>query len=122
MKSRIAAVALLGLGVTLATPASAAFHGIHRVDWDGAPSHHDADRRQPLATLDRYATPGTIYLSPTEVVPAVPTSPAFADADGRLCRDFRLTLSPDDEKRTAYGTACQQVDGTWEIVGRLRSR
>lgn len=122
MKSRIAAVALLGLGMTLATPAPAALHGMHHVDRDGAPSHRDADHHRPLATLERYATPGTVYLSPTEGVPAVPTSPAFTDADGRPCRDYRLTLNPDDEKRTAYGTACQQVDGTWEIVGRLRTR
>lgn len=122
MKSRIAAVALLGLGVTLATPAPAALLGARHVGWDGEPSHHDAAPHPPLPTLDRYATPTTVYLSPTEVVPAVPTSPAFTDADGRLCRDYRVTLSPDDEKRHAYGTACQQVDGTWEIVGRLRSR
>lgn len=113
MKSKMAAFALLGLGAMMSPPAPAATHGGHRPGWDER--HVSPSHRPPLAIF-RYATPNTVYLSPSEVVPAVPASPAYTDADGRLCREYRLTVTVDDARRPAYGTACQQVDGTWLIV------
>ncbi|HZD54780.1 MAG TPA: RT0821/Lpp0805 family surface protein [Candidatus Aquicultoraceae bacterium] len=35
---------------------------------------------------------------------------------GRYCREYVQTVMIGGEEHTAYGTACRQPDGTWEIV------
>lgn len=35
---------------------------------------------------------------------------------GRYCREFQHTVIIGGQSEQAYGTACQQPDGTWEIV------
>lgn len=35
---------------------------------------------------------------------------------GAYCRQFRTTVNIDGRAESAYGTACQQPDGTWRIV------
>lgn len=35
---------------------------------------------------------------------------------GAYCRQYRTTVNIDGRAETAYGTACQQPDGTWRIV------
>jgi surface antigen len=35
---------------------------------------------------------------------------------GRYCREYRQEIYVNGEKQTGYGTACQQPDGSWEIV------
>ncbi len=35
---------------------------------------------------------------------------------GRQCREFRHTVRIDGDTQRAYGTACRQPDGSWEIV------
>lgn len=35
---------------------------------------------------------------------------------GRYCREFQQTVVISGREQEAYGTACQQPDGTWEIV------
>ena len=35
---------------------------------------------------------------------------------GRYCREFQQTVTVGGKSQQAYGTACQQPDGTWEIV------
>lgn len=35
---------------------------------------------------------------------------------GNYCRQYRTTVNIDGRAETAYGTACQQPDGTWRIV------
>ena len=37
-------------------------------------------------------------------------------ASGRYCREFQQTVFIGGKEETAYGTACQQPDGSWEIV------
>ena len=36
--------------------------------------------------------------------------------DGRYCREYQQTITVDGETQRAYGQACQQPDGSWEIV------
>lgn len=36
---------------------------------------------------------------------------------GAYCREYRTTVTIDGKYETAYGTACQQPDGTWRVVG-----
>lgn len=35
---------------------------------------------------------------------------------GSLCRQFKQSVFIDGQAQTAYGTACQQSDGSWQIV------
>ena len=36
--------------------------------------------------------------------------------DGRTCREFRQTVRVGEEEEEAYGTACRDAGGDWEIV------
>ncbi len=38
------------------------------------------------------------------------------DANGHTCREFQQTIRIDGNFEEAYGTACLQADGTWQIV------
>jgi surface antigen len=35
---------------------------------------------------------------------------------GNLCRQYRQTIVVDGQAETAYGTACQNADGTWTLA------
>lgn len=37
-------------------------------------------------------------------------------ASGRYCREYQQTVMVGGRQESAYGTACQQPDGSWEIV------
>lgn len=36
--------------------------------------------------------------------------------EGRYCREFQQTVTVAGKTQQAYGTACRQPDGTWEIM------
>ncbi len=40
----------------------------------------------------------------------------FKQNDGRYCREYTQTVVVGGETKKAYGTACRQPDGQWEIV------
>jgi len=35
---------------------------------------------------------------------------------GRYCREFQQTITIGGQQEQAYGTACQQPDGSWQII------
>ncbi len=35
---------------------------------------------------------------------------------GRYCREYQQTIYIDGQAQTGYGTACQNADGTWQVV------
>ncbi len=37
--------------------------------------------------------------------------------DGRQCREFQQSVTIAGKKEQAYGTACVQPDGSWQVVG-----
>ena len=39
------------------------------------------------------------------------------DTGGRYCREYQQTIYVGGQQETGYGIACQQPDGTWQIVG-----
>ncbi len=41
----------------------------------------------------------------------------YRSETGRYCREFQQTVVVGGEPQSAYGTACRQPDGSWEIVG-----
>lgn len=38
--------------------------------------------------------------------------------DGRQCREFQQTVTIGGKRQEAYGTACMQPDGSWEVVNQ----
>lgn len=47
---------------------------------------------------------------------SVTPEPAYRASDGRYCREFQQTVTIDGRTERAYGTACRQPDGSWQIV------
>jgi surface antigen len=41
----------------------------------------------------------------------------FHNQDGEKCREYHQTVNAEGRTETAYGTACQQKDGSWKVVG-----
>ncbi len=35
---------------------------------------------------------------------------------GRYCREYQQTVTVGGQKQSAYGTACRQPDGSWEVI------
>ena len=46
---------------------------------------------------------------------AVTPTRTYQDRDGRYCREYQQTVIVGGEQQQAYGTACRQPDGTWQI-------
>ena len=42
----------------------------------------------------------------------------YRTKEGRYCREFIKTVTIGGERHQAYGTACRQPDGNWEVIGR----
>ncbi|WP_138380521.1 RT0821/Lpp0805 family surface protein [Luteithermobacter gelatinilyticus] len=42
--------------------------------------------------------------------------PAYQNEDGRYCREYQQTVTIGGRTEQAYGKACRQPDGSWEIV------
>jgi len=40
----------------------------------------------------------------------------YERADGVYCRNFEQTITVDGSTELANGTACRQIDGTWQII------
>ena len=47
---------------------------------------------------------------------SVTPTETYRTDDGRYCREFQQTVTIGGETQNAYGTACRQPDGSWEIV------
>lgn len=44
-----------------------------------------------------------------------PTRDGYADS-GVYCREYQQTIVVGGQEQVGYGTACQQADGTWQIL------
>ena len=42
----------------------------------------------------------------------------YKSPDGRYCREFQQTVTVGGKTEEAYGTACRQPDGSWQIVSQ----
>lgn len=42
----------------------------------------------------------------------------YQSGEGRYCREYTTTVTVGGKAESAYGTACRQPDGTWQIVKR----
>ncbi len=41
----------------------------------------------------------------------------YGNETGRYCREYKQTITVDGRQEEAVGSACQNPDGTWQIVG-----
>nr|WP_020676175.1 RT0821/Lpp0805 family surface protein [Geopsychrobacter electrodiphilus] len=46
---------------------------------------------------------------------SVTPTQTFQNQDGRYCREYQQTVTVGGKQRQAYGTACRQADGSWQI-------
>lgn len=46
----------------------------------------------------------------------VTPKPAYKNAQGRYCREYTQSITVGGKEQRAYGTACRQPDGSWEVV------
>ncbi len=45
-----------------------------------------------------------------------PVNEGYGQSSGRYCREYKQTIVVDGRSEQAVGTACENVDGTWEIM------
>jgi len=45
-----------------------------------------------------------------------PTRDGYERNTGAYCREYQTTIWVDGEEQAAYGTSCQQPDGSWKIT------
>jgi len=46
---------------------------------------------------------------------AVTPTRTYQSKDGRYCREYQQTVTVGGQQQQAYGTACRQPDGTWQV-------
>lgn len=45
-----------------------------------------------------------------------PVRDGHSSGSGAYCREYETTVTVAEKKQDAYGTACQQPDGSWKII------
>lgn len=51
----------------------------------------------------------------------VTPKPAYTNREGQYCREFQQTIIVGGQEERAYGTACRQPDGSWQIVSAAQA-
>lgn len=64
----------------------------------------------PTGTVSKWSNPDSGHNG------TVTPQAAFTNKDGLKCREYQQTVTANGETETAYGTACQQKDGSWKVV------
>ncbi|MGD8590109.1 MAG: RT0821/Lpp0805 family surface protein [Chromatiales bacterium] len=75
-------------------------------------------REHELALYSAAAAPvgETIYWSNGNASGAITPIQDGTSSSGRYCREFQQDVNIGGERESLYGTACQNPDGSWEIV------
>ncbi|MEN8179928.1 MAG: RT0821/Lpp0805 family surface protein [Pseudomonadota bacterium] len=75
-------------------------------------------REHERALYDATTTPlgETIYWEDGNASGAVTPTREGTSTTGRYCREYQSEVSVGGSRESVYGTACQQADGSWEIV------
>lgn len=47
---------------------------------------------------------------------SVTPSKAYRASSGKYCREYTQTINVGGKQQSAYGTACREPDGTWQVV------
>ena len=56
------------------------------------------------------------WIDPDDRYAGEVTTRTYREPSGRYCREFTRTIVIDGQQEEAYGRACRQPDGSWEIV------
>lgn len=64
----------------------------------------------PTGTVSKWSNPDSGHSG------TVTPQTTFTNKDGLKCREYQQTVTADGKTETAYGTACQQTDGSWKVV------
>ncbi len=75
-------------------------------------------RAQEQAQIDATTAPvgSTIVWNDANAAGSVSVLRDGRSSDGQYCREFQQTVTIGGRSEQAYGTACQQPDGSWRIV------
>ena len=87
-------------------------------DYIGADSGVVATQAEAVPTMPSIP-PVPVETTPIDDAPAAeaPDTPNLPNtATGRYCREYQSTATVNGQIQPVYGTACQQPDGSWEIV------
>lgn len=75
-----------------------------------ARSHHAALETAPAGTITRWSNPDTGHFG------SVTPTRTWRAPGGRYCREYQQSVTVGGQHQRAYGTACRQPDGSWEVV------
>lgn len=64
------------------------------------------------------APPGVLLTSPSGRQAQAAAPNAAAPNTNGPCREFQTSIVIDGKREPAYGTVCQQPDGTWRVVNK----
>jgi surface antigen len=75
-------------------------------------------REHEMALYSAAAAPlgETIYWHDGNASGAITPIQDGTSSAGRYCREFQQEVTIGSDRETLYGTACQNPDGSWEIV------
>jgi surface antigen len=71
--------------------------------------------RQSLE-MSRTGTTSTWYNPDSGHSGTITPTRTYESASGQYCREFQQTVTVGGQTEQAYGTACRQPDGSWQIV------
>jgi hypothetical protein len=69
----------------------------------------------PSAPYTPYTRPSTSYAPGASGI-TYTSRPAFTNAAGQTCREYKTTETGTGHPIDVLGTACKQADGTWRVV------
>jgi len=77
----------------------------------------EQQRRHEAALITAAGRPGEVIVWESgDATGTVKTTRMGISSSGRQCREFQQTITVGGRTEQAYGTACLQPDGSWEIV------
>ena len=77
----------------------------------------DQQRRHEAALIRAANRPGEVIVWESgDATGTVQTTRSGTSSTGRQCREFQQTVNVGGRTEQAYGTACLQPDGDWEII------
>ena len=78
----------------------------------------EQQRRHEMALIGAVSRPGEVIVWDSGgAVGTVETIRTGVSSSGRQCREYQQTVTVGRRTEQAYGTACLQPDGDWEIIG-----
>ena len=84
--------------------------GLDEVDRERAVEAQTVAAQAPVGESVTWSNPETGHYG------TVTPTREGTSTSGRYCREFEHTIFVGGEQKQAYGTACRQPDGSWEVI------